>query len=226
MSRVDLFWKEFLTKILYKTYKNLLNNSEINEILDFLIQNMYTIDPLNLYKNVLYNISYFKINRYTILYRIKFMSGDYRNIINNPTIVEYKINELDNYINKYCIFLNHFTETYINKNLKIENIENAFESILKHDDIRIIYDIPNLIETVSVQYKYNNFISTITLSEFIYMIVFNQDIISSSPMNDILIKNIKSDINYKTIIEYMEFLKLQYTEGIPLNYVRSSSIFI
>lgn len=226
MSRVDLFWREFLTKIIHKTYKNLLNNNDIDERINFILENMYKIDPLNLYKNVLYNIPYFKINRYTILYRIKFMSTDYINLINNPSSIEYKINGLDEYVHKYCILLNHFTETFINKKLKIENIELSIENLIKNDEITKIYDIPGLVETVNVQYKHDNFISTITLSEFIYMIIFNKDIFNLSTMNEILINNIKSDINYKTIIEYMQFLKSQYPEGIPINYVRSSSIFI
>lgn len=229
MSRVNLFWTQFLLHIFTTTYSEFLSQEEIELRVKFYIDNKSSVTPEIFYKNVLFNISTLPFTRVIIGYKLKFLMGDYKQLFINPTTEEFDNNEyltqhekdeINNVILKFCILLNHHSEKNINKIHGDMNVRE-FEHLLI--EIKDVYNIPEIKYQESYIFRHGLNKYIVSFTQLMYMVAFNQNIFNGQALSDEFRDVIISDFTFN--VHVVESLKKTYPSGIPLKYVRSHNLF-
>lgn len=226
MSKVDNFWKNFLTIVLTKTYHEFLSHDEISTRVEWMVKNKSTITPNLFYKNVLFNMNNLPISKIAIGYKLAFLTKDWQKLFTNPQTEEIDCNSNlsnENHINinkliqNYCICLNHHSELVINNGANIDDIEKSILDVTDHFEIPQLKYLPSTIVNCGL----NNYV--ISFSQLLYMAAFNQNPYTGMPINkdfyDFIIENYEFNVNV------MKSLQSSWNTGIPLNYVKSYNIF-
>lgn len=229
MSRVDLFWTNFLKHIFTKTYSEFLSEEEINSRVKYYVDNKNVVTPEVFYKNILFNISSLPFTRVIIGYKLKFLTGDYKQLFQNPTTEEFDNNpyltqfqkeEINSVIMRFCILLNHHSEKNINKIYGEMNIE-SFEHLIP--ELKDVYNIPEIKFQESYIFRHGANKYIVSFTQLMYMVAFNQNIFNSEPLSEEFKNHIMDDFSFN--VHLLESLKTSYPCGIPLSYVKSYNLF-
>lgn len=120
----------FLSDLFNFTYGNIISDDEINKRIGFITDHFETLQPLSIFKTILYSDTKNELGKLALDFRMKFISKNYENVIRSGESYEIDNledsfgNELRSKIYEECLVINHFL-------LKIDLL-NSKEEIISH----------------------------------------------------------------------------------------------
>jgi hypothetical protein len=218
----DAVWNAILVQIFTSTYSSALSNEEILCRIDFIIQNLTNINPINLFKCILYSDTTNEVGKLAIDYRLKFILDDYETTIRNGESYEidniefHEKDKLNKEIHELCLALNVLINSKIMGNTQMD-IRTCIDHLgdvisVKHRDI------------VNPTWNLHGGIQHIqSINQIVYCAVFNQN-----PHDGEIVNQKYRDYIYKhfeTRCRLFEKLKEKYHTGIKLSHVQNRSLF-
>lgn len=231
MPSVISVWRDFVSNLMKETFGEFLTENEINERTDWILSNLNKIQPETLYKNIIYMMSNNAISEIAIGYKLKFMTGDWKELINNPVSEEFDSNEnltpeenqiLLDIIDHFGDVINHHIEMLIHdKNYNSQkSITDLLNTFIELNDF---YNLPKYEAMHHMYVHVDSVVYTFDIGQILYFAVFDKNPINGEPCPDELKDSVKS--MYKSRVMMMEALKKSWPEGIDLKYVQSTKIF-
>ena len=215
-------WKNTLNEILKRTYHNVLNEEEISERIDFILGRMNEIDPVCLYKCILYNDTEIEVGKIAVDYRISFASSHYREAIETGKSEEIdnlempEKSNLEREIHNCCLIINHamtksiLTGTRLDLNMAKDELNSSF-SVEIHPELEHMW-----FRNGSVNYL-------MSINQIIYACIFNQNPYDGKVVSEGSKNHINS--SYPIHCKLFKILHSKYKSGIKLDLVRNSVFF-
>jgi len=226
MSTIEKVWKQFLTNILRNTFLEFISQEEINERVNWIVLNLFKINPDSLYKSVLYCMNNNIISKIAIEFKLKFITDDYKTLFQSPSSIEIDGNNyisqkdkliLNAIVNARCLSINHHIELVLLQGKDLINDQFAIDEISEY------LKIPNYNHLPPTFVKDGHIVHYLTFSQLLYTVAFNQNPFTGMPCSN----EIKDYVNktYPERLKIMQLLKNSWPNGIELKYVRSNNIF-
>lgn len=226
MSSLNKMWSNFLRSVLTNTFREFLNESMINERVNWIVDNIKSITPEKLFRNILYMMNNNPISKMAIGYKIRFLEDDYRVVFNDPFTEEFDRNGslggsdlelISDLLKRFEIVVNHHVELIIAGRSQLNDLSQSINELSNY------YKIPDL-ETIEFKMiREGDLIYFMEFGQILYMVAFNQNPINGKECSDEIQSNIRE--NFPKRVHAMETLKERWPTGIDLKYVKSSSIF-
>lgn len=223
MEHSHRVWKNTLSEILNRTYLTVLTDAEINERVDYIISKKDELDPLCLYKCILYNNTQLEVGKVAVDYRLTFASDDFREAIDNGRSIEIDSltspfkEELEREIYNSCLIINHGMSKSIlsgNISLDLEEAKNELNYAMKvelHPSRSHVW-----FRSSSINYM-------VSTNQMIYACVFNQNPFDGEVIGEEVKKHVSH--HYPFHWSLFESLKSKYKSGIKLDLVRNCTFF-
>lgn len=209
-----------------QTFSDVLSETEINERVNWIHENLRNVTPEVLYKNLVYMMNLTPFSKMIIGYKIKFLTEDYKQLFFNPITEEFDGNleiveseriEIFKTINNLCLALNDHSERCILLDRNFDDYQTTF------DEIGTVFDIPSNKNSMNVIFSDGHNIYNITFTQLMYMISFNQNIFTGEPLDDENREHIIQIYTFNKML--MDKVKQKFTTGIKLSYVNSKRLF-
>lgn len=221
-NKRDDVWRNVLSKIFNSTYSNFLSNDEIEQRIEYIINNMMKITPINLFKCILYSDTKNEIGKLAIDYRLKFISIEYESCIENGNSFEIENiqfdekHKLENEIQELCIALNISINSEIANGLEMNVMSSVdfLADVITTKHRKISQPLWNLHEGVQ---------HIMSINQIIYSVIFNQNPFNGEIINEQYRNYIKSHFSTRCLL--FESLKNKYHSGIKLMYVQNRDFF-
>lgn len=222
MDRILQKWRITLEDIFNYTYSLILSKEQIDERINYILNNINTINPEALYNCLLYSDTRYEIGKIAIDYRISFCLNNYKNVIDNGLSFE-----IDNLITTEKelimrdikgtkILFNFIMFKKINSDDEID-IENEIKQI----NNKFIFELHDVDENKLV--PSDHILHLMTRNQFCYSAVFNRNPFSSENLQTNTISHIKS--THKIRCDIFEILKRKYINGIDDIYTTNERFF-
>lgn len=220
--KVEKKWINLLTNIFTSTYSNFLTKTEINKRIKFIILNINVINPINIYKCILYSNTNNEFGKLAIDYRLEFIGDNYQ-----KTIMEGLSYEIDNFvfedteklkkeIKNLCLVILDAVSTYMLSN----NDYNFLESLNKLKGILHVKDVKKTKPIIDIHSGVKYLMSNNQIS---YSCIFNQNPFTGESVEDEY--KLRIEIIYKTRCDLFKVLHKKYKTGIKLKYVTDRNFF-
>lgn len=235
-------WAIFLTSILRNTFDEFLTNSQIDERVSWMIENLYKIDANILYKNVVYLMNNNPISKIIVGYKLHFLlDKDYKEIFLNPQTEEIDLNSeistekkklLNRIIHTFSIVVNNHIDKIIRDKKKLDMILDEYE---KGNIIDEITNISVSIDQISDHMKMDKYFELkkfrivenhieyhLTLNQCLYLAVYDRNPFTGDKPDENIVNYIKN--HYSDRYQMASCLKQKWN-SIDLDYTQSSKIF-
>lgn len=215
-------WKSTLIEILTRTYHGILDESEINERIDFILSKINDIDPICLYKCILYNDTQLEVGKIAIDYRISFASTHFREAIETGKSIEIdnlempEKSELEREIHNCCLIINHAMSKSILSN-------TPFDMRAAKDELNSSFKVEIHPEIDHMWFRSGSINYLMSINQIVYACIFNQN-----PYDAEVVTNdakVHISASYPIHCKLFAILHSKYRSGIKLELVRNSSFF-
>lgn len=229
MSEVQKIWEKFLRLVITNTFKDFLNNEQIQERVDWIMTKYTVISPEKLYKNILYSMNNNPLSKMAIGYKLHFLLDDYKSLFENPHTEEIDDNNLlsnddseilTGLVKSFSMSINHHIENLILK--KITDDDSILNIYTYMNDLSSFYELTDLKHMDDMFLNNDLTIYHLTFSQILYMVVYNKNPVDESECDKKVAAFVKK--SYPQRLNSMKKLK-EVWEDIPLAYVNSSRIF-
>lgn len=231
MPDIATVWKDFISKVLFETFGEFLNENELKERRDWILANIMLIDPDLLYKNFVYMLSNNSISEIAIGYKLHFLLDDWKALFKDPYSEEYDRNPnlseedkktLDRIVDQFGSVINHHMELLIHSNnyKSNESINNLINTV---KELANFYELPDYNAMNEMHIVSDHILYKFDIGQILYFVSFNQNPIDGTPCEFDLSESIRS--MYPQRLMMMDTLKKNWPMGIPLKYVQSKRIF-
>ena len=226
MSALNKIWNDFLISVLTDTFSEFLDQSVINERVNWMINRMHSIEPEKLFKNVLFMMNNNPLSKMAVGYKIRFLEDDYQTVFNDPYTEEFDRNDsldtndkklVSDLLDNFGITVNHHVELIIAGSAIVNDLSESIKQLSTY------YNLPNLEIIDSKMIREGDLVYFMEFGQILYMVAFNQNPLNGEPCSDITQELIRN--KFPRRVQAMETLKIRWPTGIPLKYVKSSNLF-
>lgn len=228
ITHIKIVWRNIITPLFKRTYGDFLSDDELELRVMYVLNNLHEIEPINLFKCILYSDTKNEVGKLAMDYRIEFIGPNYETAIRTGSSFEIDsfhfhdkhllINEIDD----LCMALNVAVNNKITA--EVTPMINHRDDILS--SIEMLADImeTKLREDNALFWNLNRGIQHyMSINQVVYSVTFNQNPFSGSVMSEGYCKYIKD--SFVTRCGLMEQLKRKHKTGIRLELVMNRNFF-
>ena len=225
METVDNVYKNLFRRILKRTYEKILSDEKIEERVSYFISKLRNIDQQKIFKNLLYNDTSFEIGKLALDYRLRFISDDYKNVIDEASSVEIDQSNISDFLNRQINGVSSIINHAINKFILNGKIND--DDFIKYEEskkeINDVFEV-ELHESLPGIYIENNYVHFyMTHNQAVYSGIYNINPYNDEPLLEATINFIKHSFNSRWKI--FEILKRKYPTCIQDELVKNSVFF-
>jgi len=221
MENIQLFVKN----ILQNTYKFVLSENEINERVNYLIEDFRKIPILSFCKTILYSNTNNELGKLAIDFRLNFITKNYKNVIMNSISFELDTfpgemgNNLRNEVLESCIVINHFVfKLFLSGDNCPVCISNAYEDFKNELKVR---------ERTNVETLWNirnGIISKLSRNQRAFMGSYGIDVDLETNLSEKNIKSIRSEHSDELRCQFLDLVKIKHP-NIDISLVQDVNFF-
>lgn len=223
MDRISHIFRLIFKEIFSFTYEEILEEHEILDRINYITSNIDKIEPINIYKCILYSNTANRIGKLAIDYRICFCSNNWKD-----TVKSGESYEIDNFQKQNSLFSQMLNDELINLNYSIENLILSFKN---KEKTNIQDEFVNLTEFAFL--TLNRVPFGVSINQECYIAVF-EDLFYPEHLADLINcyedgsdkSHIYNSIkhNHPTVCSFFEILKQKYKK-IDKKYLKYSAFF-
>lgn len=215
----------FLKNILENTYKYVLSENDINERLNYLIQDFKKLPILSVCKTILYSNTNNELGKLAIDFRLNFITKNYKKVIIECNSFELDTfpgeigNNLRNEVLESCIVINHFLfKLFLSGDNCPVCISNAYEELKNQLSVR---------ERTNVETLWNirnGIISKLSRNQRSFMGSYGIDVDLETNLSGKNIKAIRSEQSDELRCQFLDLVKVKHP-NIEISLVQDVNFF-
>jgi len=228
IAHIKTVWRNIITPLFKRTYGNFLDDEEIEVRIMFILSNLNNIEPINLFKCILYSDTKNEVGKLAMDYRIEFINSNYENVIRTGVSFE-----LDNFhFSDKHLLLTEIEDLCMAINVAINNkITSEVLGIQDHRD-NLLSSIEMMADVIDTKLREDNIMfwnlnrgiqHYMTVNQIVYSVIFNQNAFTGDVMNENYCKYIHG--SFASRCGLMEQLKRKYKTGVKLELVADKNFF-